>query len=218
MSGPAARLVGRASVVVAALLVLLAVRVLAASHDEHARAEQLRASGDLDGAIVHYRRAARLYVPGSPHVAASLRALAAIARESESAGETARALAAWRAVHAAVLASRSLYVPHDAALTEADAHLAALAADDPPPVDAAVGRAAREQAYLRALERARAADPARLPVLLLLAGFAAWIGGALGLLRRGVDDEARLRVPEARRFGAIMAIGFAAFVAGLALA
>jgi hypothetical protein len=218
VKGAAARLAARASLVIAALLVLLAVRVLVGAQDELRRAEQLRAAGDVDAAVVHYRRAARLYVPAGPHVGEALGALASIAREAESAGASARALAAWRSVHAAILASRSFYVPHEAALAEADARIAALVAAEPPAVDAARPVGVREAAYRRALTRAAAADPSRLAVFVLLAGFAGWVGGALALLLRGFDSESRVRMPEVRRSGLVMLVGFVGFVAGLAFA
>ncbi len=218
MNGTAARLAARASLVVAALLVLLAARVLVGAHEELRNATRLRAAGDLDGAVVHYRRAARLYVPGSPHVGEALGALASIARDAESAGATARALAAWRSVHASVLAARSFYVPHDAALAEADARIAALVAAEPPAVDAAKSPREREAAYRRALTRAAERDPSLVAVLVLLAGFGGWVGGALALLLRGFDGESRARMAEVRSFGLVMLVGFVAFVAGLAFA
>lgn len=218
MNGAALRFAGRASIVVAGLLAVLAVRVVSGSRDELRFAERLEASGDVDSAIVHYRRAVRFYAPGNPYVSRALEALGRTARAAETAGDDARALAAWRAVHAGILASRSFYIPHRDVLEDADAHIAALAAVDPPPVDVAHGEAGRRRAYLGALERARESDPALLWTVVLLAGFVAWVGGALGLVLRGVDVEARPRMPEARRFATVMLAGFLAFVVGLALA
>ena len=218
MKGTTARFVGRASILVAALLAVLAVRVVAGSHDELRLAERLRARGDVDTAIVHYRRAVRFYAPGNPYVSDALRALVDIAREAERAADTTRALAAWRAVHAGILTGRSFYVPHRDVLAEADAHLAALAAADPPPVDVPHGETGRRLSYLAALERARDSDPSVLWTLVLLSGFAAWIAGSLGLVLRGVDLEARLCMPAAGRFATLMLVGFLAFVVGLALA
>lgn len=218
MKGATARLVGRASILIAAVLAVLAVRVVAGAHDELRLAERLRARGDIDSAIVHYRRAVRFYAPGNPYVSTALDALVKTARDAEAAGDATRALAAWRAVHAGILASRSFYVPHAAVLAEADAHLATLTARDPPPVDVAHGEAGRRRAYLAALERARDGDPSVFWTLVLLVGFAAWVGGAVGLLLRGFDDDARLRVPAARRFALTMLVGFVGFVVGLGLA
>jgi hypothetical protein len=206
------------TLVVAALLILFAARMVVGAQDELRRAARLRAVGDVDGAVVHYRRAARLYVPGSPHVTEALGALATIARDAETAGASARALAAWRSIHASILASRSFYVPHGAALAEADARIAALTAAEPPAVDAARPVGVREAAYRRALARAADADPSRLAVFLLLAGFAAWVGGALVLFLRGFDRESRPQGLLLRRYGFVMIGGFVAFVAGLSLA
>lgn len=218
MKGTLARFVGRASILVAALLAVLAVRVVAGSHDELRLAERLRARGDVDTAIIHYRRAVRFYAPGNPYVSEALRALVDIAQDAERTADATRALAAWRAVHAGILAGRSFYVPHRDVLAEADTHLAALAAADPPPVDVPHGEAGRRLSYLAALERARDSDPSVLWTLVLLAGFTAWILGSLGLVLRGVDLEARLCMPAAGRFATVMLVGFLAFVVGLALA
>lgn len=218
MKGTAALLIGRVSILLGALLAVLAVRVVVGSQDELHLAEQQRGRGDLDTAIVHYRRAIRFYAPGNPYVSDALVSLARIAREAERTGEATRALAAWRAVHAGILASRSFYVPHRDALVEADAHIAALTAVDPPPIDVANGEAGRRRAYLAALVRARDSDPSLFWTLVLLMGFAAWLSGALGLVLRGIDLEARLVQPGARRFAMLMVGGFFAFVVGLALA
>jgi hypothetical protein len=218
VKGDTARLVGRGSILLAALFAVLAVRVVVGSHDELALAERFRARGDIDTSIVHYRRAVRFYAPGNPYVSDALVALVRTARDAEAAGNPTRALAAWRAVHAGILAGRSFYVPHRDVLVEADAHIAALTAVDSPPVDVAHGQEGRRRAYLAALVRARDSDPSLFWTLVLLAGFAAWLGGALGLVLRGVDLEARLVRTEARRFGVIMLVGFFAFVLGLALA
>ncbi len=218
LSGPTAQLVGRASLLAAAVLAVLAVRVVVGSHDELRVAERLRARGDVDSAVVHYRRAVRLYAPGNPYVSDALDGLVGLARAAEAAGEPARALAAWRAVHAGLLAGRSFYLPHRDVLIQADARIAALTAVDPPPVDVAHGEAGRRRAYLSELERARGSDPSVLWTLVLLAGFVAWVGGALGLALRGMDLEGRLVPAVARHFATIMFVGLVAFVAGLALA
>jgi hypothetical protein len=55
-------------------------------------------------------------------------------------------------------------------------------------------------------------------VILLLGGFAAWVGGALALFLRGFDRESRPQGPALRRHGLVMIGGFVAFVAGLSLA
>ena len=218
MKGQIARVVGRVSILAAALIAVLATRVVSASHEELRVADRLRTRGDVDSAIVHYRRAVRFYAPGNPYVSEALAALRQIAREADTADNEPRALSAWRAIHAGILAGRSFYVPHREALAEADARLAALAATDPPAIDLPHSEASRRRAYLAALGRAADRDPSLFPTLLLLAGFAAWVGGALGLMTQGLDLESRLLPSAARRFGTIMLVGFLAFVVGLALA
>ena len=97
----------RALALFAILLAIVAVRVVWSSRGEWRAA----ASASGDDELMHLGRAARLYAPGSPYSRRALDKLAAIGRDDPT-----RALAAWREVRSAILATRSFYTPHRALL------------------------------------------------------------------------------------------------------
>jgi hypothetical protein len=192
------------AVQVAALLAILvaivAVRVVWSSRGEWRAA----ASVTGDDEILHLGRAARLYAPGNPYSRRAVDKLAAIGRE-----DAARALPAWRELRSALLATRSFYTPHRALLDEANGHIADLMADADKGHD-------RDKA--RAWHEARLAQdeaPSVAWTLVALAGLAAWIGCALGLVLRGVGDDDRLRPRVALRWALGVAGGLALFFMGL---
>jgi hypothetical protein len=187
----------------AILLAIVAVRVVWSSRGEWRAA--IAATGDDE--ILHLGRAARLYAPGNPYSRRAVDKLAAIAREDPT-----RALAAWRELRSAILATRSFYTPHRVLLDEANAHIADLMAD-------------AEHAHDR--DKARAWHAARLQqdeapsvpwTLVALAGLAAWIGSAVGLLLRGIGDDDRLRPRAALAWALGVGGGLALFFLGLARA
>ncbi len=212
-----ARRVARGLAVFGSLLALLVVRVLVGAHGELTRADALRADDDLDAAIVHYRRAAKWYAPGNPWSTEALEALRQLAATAEADGETERALAAWRGVRGAILATRSFYVPHPERLAEADAHLADLMASlPPPPIDA---DKSRDQ--LRAEHLALLRDVPRPHVgwtLLALIGFSTWVSAAFLFASRAFDAHDRFVPAPAKRFAALFVLGAIAFSLGLRFA
>jgi hypothetical protein len=197
----------QALALLAILAAIVAVRVVSSSHGEWRTAEA--ATGDDE--IVHLGRAARLYAPGNPYSRRAADKLATIGRDDPS-----RALAAWRELRSAILATRSFYTPHRALLDEANARIADLMAD----AEVAAGtQHAREKA--RAWHAARLAQdeaPSVAWTLVALFGLAAWIGCALGLLLRGVGDDDRLRPRVALAWALGVAAGLAVFFLGLARA
>jgi hypothetical protein len=189
------------------LLGVVAVRVVWSSRGEWRAA----ASATGDDELAHLGRAARLYAPGSPYSRRALDKLAAIGR-----ADPARALAAWREVRSAILATRSFYTPHRALLDEANARIADLMAD----AELASGAEhARDKA--RAWHAARLAQdeaPSVAWTLVALLGLAGWIGSAVGLLLRGVGDDDRLRPHIALGWALGVGAGLALFFLGLARA
>ena len=134
--------------------------------------------------------------------------LAAIGRSDPG-----RALAAWRELRSAILATRSFYTPHRALLDEANRQIAELMAD----AELAAGTQ-------HGHERARAWHAARLAqdeapklgwTLVALFGLIAWVGCAVGLLLRGIGDDDRLRPRAALAWAVGVAVGLAAFFLGL---
>jgi len=191
----------------AILLAIVAARVVWSSRGEW-RAAVAASALASDDEIVHLGRAARLYAPGNPYSRRAVDKLAAIGRQ-----DPARALAAWRELRSAILATRSFYTPHRALLDEANAHIAELMAD----AELAAGRhEARETA--RAWHAARLAQdeaPSVAWTLVALAGLAAWIVCALGLCLRGVGDDDRLRPRAALAWALGVGAGLALFFLGL---
>jgi hypothetical protein len=211
------RLGMRALTIVAVFLFVVTVRVVVASSGELAAGDALLRRGEVDGSIAHYRRAARWYAPLSPYPVRALESLERIARTAEADGDATRALSAWRSIRAAILATRSTYVPHHDRLVTADRRIAALMADgDPPPIEAELTKAARERAYLELLERAP--GPSTFWGVAAIAGFFVWVAAAFAFSHRAIDVEDRLVRAEALRWSAVWALGFAIFCAGLAFA
>lgn len=212
-----ARLGGRVLAVAGVILAVVAVRVVTSSRAEMAEADRLRARGDLDGAVVHYRRAARWYAPGNPYSSAALTELGEIGRDAERRGATEAALAAYRAIRAAIMSTRSFYTPHRDRLEAANERIAELMASlPPPPIDAGKSRAELRAEHLALLS---ADDRPSVPwTIVLLLGFFGWVGGAFVFVTRAVDEEDRLVGAEARRWGTVVVVGLGLFVLGMALA
>ncbi|HEX2676272.1 MAG TPA: hypothetical protein VHM19_06520 [Polyangiales bacterium] len=211
--GSIARGLGIAAVVLSVLL----VRVLGSARQELHEADALLAQSDLDGAIVHYRRAARWYAPGSPYHVEALDRLAKLASEAEGRGEIDRALRAHRAVRAAIMATRSFYIPERERLRRANDRIAALMAEQPAPgMDAGKSKDQIRREHLALLEH----DPSPnvLWTCLLLLGFASWVSAAFVFSVRAIDDQDHWVPAEAKKWGTVIVLGFGLFVLGMTLA
>lgn len=206
------RPVSRAAAIGGVLLAVLAVRVVSASHAELHRGEQHLARGEEDAAILALRRAGRLYAPGNPYSREALQRLLAIGRAAEERGDVPQALAAYRAVRGAIMASRSVYVPHQDRLEQADERIAELTAE------ATRGRPGARPAATVLAELRAPLRPRLGWTLLLLAGWLAWIVGAFAFAHRALDEEDRVRPGAARLWGTVILVGFGSFVLGMALA
>ncbi len=209
--------VARGFGIAAVVLSVLLVRVLSSARQELQAADALLAQKDVDGAIIHYRRAARWYAPGSPYHVEALQRLAEIARDAEASSDVDRALRAERAIRAAIMATRSFYVPERARLQTADEHIAALMAEQPAPgMDAGKSKDQIRREHLALLEH----DPGPnvFWTLVLLSGFAAWVSAAFVFSVRAIDEQDRWVPDQARKWGAVIVLGFGLFVLGMALA
>ncbi len=184
-------------VVVPALVALAMVAVTAALLVGRARieaqrelrtAEALAAGGKTDEAIVHARRAAEWYTPGDPHVSDAYQKLIALARMSESRGDPASALLAWRAVRHAVLSSRWAVIAYDGELAQANAAIARLAASSGAPASIGAPPADELQQSL-ADGLLRNVHPRTGWVLVMLLGFALLAGGAGYATQRGAGNQ-----------------------------
>jgi len=199
----------RAAAVVAILMAIVSARVVWSSRGEWRDA--IAATGEDE--IVHLGRAARLYAPGNPYSRRAVERLAAIGRSDP---DPRRALAAWRELRSACLATRSFYTPHRPLLDEANARIAELMAD----AEVAAGtQKSRDKARAWHAARLLQDESPSVPwTLVALGGLAAWIGCALGLLLRGVGDDDRLRPRPALAWALGVAGGLALFFLGLARA
>lgn len=201
------RRVLEAVALVAVLLGIVTTRVVWSSRGEWRRA--LSSTGEEE--LVHLGRAARLYAPGNPYSRRAVYKLAGIGR-----AEPARALAAFRELRSALLATRSSYTPHRALLDEANARIAELTAE-----------AEVQSGAQRSLDKARAWHAARLAqdeapsvawTLVALVGLAGFVGCALGLVLRGIGADDRLRPRLALAWACGVAGGLLLFFLGLSRA
>jgi hypothetical protein len=190
------------------LLAVLALAVLTAravlDGEEHMRQSDAAFDrGDLRAATDHARRAAVLYAPGAPHVQAAYERLIAIATGAEASGQIAHAEAAWRAVRAAALETRHVWVPHARELRRADDNLARLAAIDRT-TRAPVADAAKVIEHARR-ELGRDHAPAGAWIGVLVVGFLLAVAGLTLIALRAVAPDGRLALREAR-FAALLAV------------
>jgi hypothetical protein len=109
-----------------ALVCASAIRVLSEGRAELARSETAWESGDVAGATVHARAAARAYLPFASHVDVAYGRLRTIAHASEGRGDVESALFAWRAIRAAANGSRSFLTDHARQRDAADAAISRL--------------------------------------------------------------------------------------------
>lgn len=207
----------RALALVGVLLAVAAVRVVSGSRAELRRAEMRQSHGDVQGAIVHLRRAARWYAPGNPFCRSALDRLRRIALTAEREERPDEALSAWRSIRSALLSARSVIVPHAGRLREADERIADLVtAAAPPPFEAPRPADSRRRAELSRLREVP--GPSALWSIVLLLGWLAWTGGAFGFAQHALTEEGRVRGTAARWWGTAIVVGFGVFVLGMVLA
>jgi len=195
---------------VAVCLGAVVVRVFWDGHAALAAGDAAIARGDAQTAMTEWRRAARWYAPGAPHVAAAYERLETLAKTADDKGDKQTALDAWRAIRSSILATRSVYTPFPARLAAANARIADLMAAD----DRAPGTVAEKRAYHYEL-LARDDSPRVGWALVALAGFAAWVGGGFWFARRGVSEDGKLVRRTAARAGLAIALGIIVWMLGL---
>jgi hypothetical protein len=205
---PIVRLAARALGVIALLFAIVTVRVLASSHSALSDAERA-ASPDERRFLLGV--AARMYAPGNPWSARALAALVDEGRAHEAA-DPKRALAAFREVRSAILATRSFYTPNRPLLDEANRAIARLTA-------ALEGSGAAGDAWhaARLAEAEREAPSVGWSVVALV-GLFLWLGAAAALFLAGFDANDALRRRPALAAACGIAVGLALFFVGLARA
>ena len=168
--------------IVIAFLGALGIRVVIEGHRALAEGDHAAADGRLDDAVAAWESAARWYLPVGSHVDDAYARLIELASKDHR-----HALAAWRAVRSASLATRWLFTPHADDLLAANAAIAELASRDPEgALSAGADAAARKTWHAERL--ARDPGPARGGLALATLGIALWLAGVALLVRpRGPD-------------------------------
>jgi hypothetical protein len=175
--------------------------------------DQALEAKDSEEAIRHWRRAARWYVPLSPHVSDAYDRLEALAALAEKQGDLRTALAAWQGVRGSILATRSFYTPHEDRLEPANRRIADLMTrlDTTPPVDMTPEKLAAWHYELLARDESPSVAWSVLAVL----GFLVWIGGGVLFAMRGVSAEDRLERRPAITAGVLVMAGLFVWLVGL---
>jgi hypothetical protein len=195
---------------VAICLAAVLARVFWDGRSALALGDEAMAKGDSTEAMTQWRRAARWYAPGAPHVVDAYERLETLAKAAEEKDDRKTALDAWRAVRSSILATRSFYTPFPDRLVHANERIAALMAK----ADTAHGtEEERRQFHYELL--ARDDSPRVGWALLALAGFAAWVGGGFWFARRGVGEDGKLERRTAARAGVLIALGILVWMLGL---
>jgi hypothetical protein len=170
------------SAIVGLLLGAVTARVVWSGEAEIAESTAALKRGDAYEAVVRARRAAGWYAPGAPHVRVAYERLGSIATTAEGLGDRDLALLAWRGIRTAAIETRWLVVPHKEDLDRANVAIARIEAAAPRPPGTRTEPPQRiEEKQLAALLRDEA--PRTPWVVLLLASFVAWAGGAAWAVR-----------------------------------
>jgi hypothetical protein len=166
---------------IVAASVALMLRVLWGGWSECQTAAHELAAARPYQAVIHYERAVRWYLPGSPYVDRAADALQDVAESAETAGDRELALFAWRGLRSAAYATRSFYQPLSRHIAHSEARIAELMAADPAATwpDRSLDPGERTRRIAENLQQHT--DPATAWVVVLELGFVAWLvsGGAL---------------------------------------
>ena len=195
--------------IVVAGLGALAVRVVIEGRNALADGDAAIAAKRPSDAIAAWESAARWYLPGAPHVDEAYERLVTLATSDAK-----QALAAWRAVRHAALATRSLWTPHADDLAAANAAIAKLSAEHPQGAGAAGQNVTERTAFYT--ERL-AADPRPKAAMAALAifGILCWLAGIGVFVRRGIDAAGTLAKRPALVGAGLAIAGIVAWAVGL---
>lgn len=176
--------------------------------------DEAQKAGDPQTAIRWWRRAARWYVPGAPHVGDAYDRLDEFAVAAEARGDSRNALAAWRGIRGSILATRSFYTPHVERLAPANRRIAALMAKaEGASADPARTEAERATWHYELLARDEA--PSVFWSIVALLGFGMWIAGGGLFALRAVTKEDQLVAKTAAISGILVATGLVVWMLGL---
>jgi hypothetical protein len=198
------------AIVLAGLFLALAIittRLLLDGRSAFRAGVEAEQRGEFSLAIRHYLDAGRLYVPGGPYSRHAVDRLDNIAVAAVTRGDYATARSAFEAERAAILGTRSFYIPLQNRLPELERRLARLLAASEAEMAAADFS---ERAAWHAERLAEHPGPRVSLVLLALGGLLTWVASTVLFLLRGLDSRLSLR-----RGPALLAAS--GFVAGLTL-
>ena len=195
--------------IVIAGLGALAVRVVLEGRTALAAGDAAHAAQRPTDAIAAWESAARWYLPAAPHVDDAYARLTALAKADPK-----HALAAWRAVRRAALATRSLWTPHADDLDTANAEIVRLSAAHPDAAGAA-GQNAAERTAFYAARYAADTRPATHAIALSIAGILSWLAGIAILVRRGFTAAGKLARRPVAVGAALTVLGLAGWAVGL---
>ncbi len=192
-------------------------RVVITAQMAVAEAERCLADGRWDDALFHLDRAAHAYAPLNPYNEMAYERLWQLARKAELAGDTGKALQAYRSIRASILAARSTYTPHPEMLARANDRIARLMARlPPPPIDLEKPESQRMREHHALLSDNPMPDP--MWSVLLILGLATWVGACVAFILLGLDRDLELRArPALAASGAFLA-GLVLWVLGLLFA
>ena len=203
----------RRAVIIAAFVLTvlgaLAIRVVFEGRSALADGEAALARDDAHAAIRAFEASARWYLPFAPHVDEAYDRLRALTK-SQQPGV---AIAAWRGIRSAALATRGAWTPHADDLAAANRAIAELSARDPDAGLAGPTTAAREAWYQSRLTRD--SRPSEGAIALAVLGLLAWVGGALALARWGITSGGALARRPAFVAGGVIVVGLVCWAVGL---
>ncbi len=202
-----------------AFAVPVVVRVGWEGHDALDRAAQAQRAEDDDLQIEMLGRAARWRMPGLGHDEEALAQLVALGEAAESQGADARprALAAYREVRRALLATRAWQVPHRDVFDDVNVRIARLMAAQEEAFGTDVGGQGDPYSYhLQLLQDVPGPDPVRGNLAAL--SFLGWLAAGVGFVVLGIDAKGRVRPRPAARWGVLSLVLLVAWAVLLATA
>lgn len=175
---------------------------------------------DREGAVFHFRSAARWYFPGNPWVGSSLDQLVAIAVVATAEQDWKLAVHAYDSARAAILGTRSFYTPNQRRLREINASLPdvlwnARITHEHGPKPSPGDEESLKRFFAERLQTDHA--PNMFWSVVLCIGFLGWMVGTFFAVRLGFSNDGRVDKSALFRFGGLALTGFALWLGGLFL-
>jgi hypothetical protein len=172
-----------------------------------------RLDSDTPAAVRSARAVFDLYVPGSPRLDAASELIWSVAETQEGEGDAASALQTYRTLRSAWIAAAPLGGT-GGWMDRVEPRIARLASVSVPedPGEVSGTRAEREAAALAEMRAPR--RPNGPWSLVTVLGFAAWVGGAVGMIGWGFGRDGRPRAGVLRWAG-FLAMGYLAWIIGM---